>query len=91
MKTLAVVIGMAALNATSLCVASVNAQTKSPFATKVVASFTNHNAGGGNFLRGQVRIAKQDRHVADKRRDGNVGNHVPQVTVAEGRYLFVQH
>ncbi len=50
MKTAAVVIGMAALNATSLCVASVNAQTtKSPFATKVVASFTNNNAGGGIF------------------------------------------
>ena len=49
MKTVAILIGVAALHATGLCLASVSAQTKSPFATKVVASFTNNNAGGGIF------------------------------------------
>jgi hypothetical protein len=49
MKTAPVVIGVAALHTVMLCVASVPAQAKSPFATKVVASNTNNNAGGGVF------------------------------------------
>ena len=49
MKTVTVVIGVTALHLASLGVAPLSAQTKSIFATRVVAQNTNNNAGGGIF------------------------------------------
>ena len=48
------------------------------------------DAGTGDLPGCQVGVAEQHRRMADQGRDGNIGDHVPQVAVAEGGHLLLQ-